>query len=167
MEYNDCGKIVQTHGIKGEVKVKTDSSFVDERFKVGATLYIKSNKGYKPLVVKSHRSMLNYELVSFEGLESIDDVMPYLSKILYAEKDKNLLKENEHFYSDLIDLNVSYFNNIVGKVIRIDALPQCDYLIIKLEKDEKEKMVPLLDEFIDSIDDENKVIYITDMEGLL
>ena len=56
---------------------------------------------------------------------------------------------------------------IVGKIIRIDALPQCDYLIVKLNNDEKEKMVPLLDEFIDEIDDDKKIIYITDMEGLL
>lgn len=167
MEYNDCGKIVQTHGVKGEVKVKSDSSFINERFKEGSTLYIKSNNTYKPLIVKSHRSMLNYELVSFEGINSIDDAMPYINKVLYAEKDRSLLGENEHFYSDLIGLNVYQFGNKQGIVTRIDSLPHCDYLIIKMDSDSKEKMIPLLNEFIDKIDDEKKIIYITDMEGLL
>ena len=167
MEYNDLGKIAQTHGVKGEVKVKTDSSFINERFKEGGTLYIKTGNSYKPLIVKSHRSMLGYELVKFDGIESIDDAMPYLGKTLYAEKNRDLLEEGEHFYSDLIGLTVYQFKKEVGKIIRIDALPQCDYLIVKLNNDEKEKMVPLLDEFIDEIDDDKKIIYITDMEGLL
>ena len=167
MEYNDCGKIVQTHGVKGEVKVKTDSSFIDERFKEGNTLYIKSNNNYKPLIVKSHRTMLNYELVSFEGINSIDDAMPYINKTLYAEKDRNLLSENEHFYSDFIGLNVYQYNKKIGIILRIESLPHCDYLIVKRDTDSKEKMVPLLDEFIDRIDDLNKNIYIVDMEGLL
>ena len=86
---------------------------------------------------------------------------------MYAEKDRNLLGENEHFYSDLIGLNVYQFGNKQGIVTRIDSLPHCDYLIIKMDSDSKEKMIPLLNEFIDKIDDEKKIIYITDMEGLL
>ena len=166
MEYNEVGKIAQTHGLKGEVKVKTNSSIIDKRFKEGATLYIKSNDSYKPLTVKSHRSMLNYELVSFVGLNDINDVMPYLGKVLYGERDKSLLDEGKHFYSDIISMKVIMGGVIKGEVINIIEYPQCDYLIVKT-LDNKEKMVPFIDEFIEKINEEEHSIFITEMEGLL
>ena len=166
MEYNEVGKIAQTHGLKGEVKVKTNSSIIDKRFKEGATLYIKSNDSYKPLTVKSHRSMLNYELVSFVGLEDINDVMPYLGKTLYGERDKNLLDEGKHFYTDIISMKVIQDGIEKGEVIKIVEYPQCDYLIVKTPLN-KEKMIPFLDEFVEEINEEEKRIYITHMEGLL
>ena len=86
MKYNEIGKIAQTHGLKGEVKIKTDSDFIAERFKAGATVYYKEKDNYKELIIKSHRSMLNYELVVFEGLESIELITPYLGKLLYGER---------------------------------------------------------------------------------
>ena len=166
MKYNEIGKIAQTHGLKGEVKIKTDSDFVDKRYEVGATVYYKDKNNYIPLKVKSHRSMLNYELVMFEGLESIEAITPYLNKILYGIRDKNLLDEGEHYYSDLIGMKV-YQNGIIkGTIKEIKEFPQYDYLSV-LDQNNKEKLVPLLEEFILNIDEENGIIEIVDMEGLL
>ena len=166
MEFNEIGKIAQTHGLKGEVKIKTDSDFISERYKVGATVYYKEKENYKPLVIKSHRSMLNYELVLFEGIDSIEKVTPYLGKTLYGERDKNLLDEGEHFYSDLIGMDVYQDGVLKGQVKEIKEYPQYDYLSI-VSLDNKEKLVPLLEEFIEEIDEEKNRITLISMEGLL
>ena len=166
MEFNEIGKIAQTHGLKGEVKIKTDSDFISERYKVGATVYYKEKENYKPLVIKSHRSMFNYELVLFEGIDSIEKVTPYLGKTLYGERDKNLLDEGEHFYSDLIGMDVYQDGVLKGQVKEIKEYPQYDYLSI-VSLDNKEKLVPLLEEFIEEIDEENNRITLISMEGLL
>lgn len=166
MEYNLVGKIAQTHGVKGEVKVKTDTSFIDERFKECSTLYTKDGKNYNPIKILSHRSMNGYELIFFDGYDNMDKSMTLIGKTLYGERDRSLLEENTYFYADYIGLNVSQFNKIVGKVVDIAYQPHSDYLIIRNEKNE-ERLVPLRNEFVEKVDLENKVVYIVDMEGLL
>ncbi len=166
MKYNEIGKIAQTHGLKGEVKIKTDSDFIAERFKAGATVYYKEKDNYKELIIKSHRSMLNYELVVFEGLESIELITPYLGKLLYGERDKKLLEEGSHFYSDFIGMDVYQNGENKGVVKEIREFPQYDYLVITT-KDNKEKLVPLLNEFLKDVDEDNNSITLIEMEGLL
>ena len=166
MEYNEIGKIAQTHGLKGEVKIKTDSDFISERYKEGAKVYYKDKDNYKVLIVKTHRSMLNYELVSFEGINSIEEITPYLGKTLYGERDKNLLEEGKHFYSDLIGMDVYQYGNNVGVIKEIREFPQYDYLVI-MNKDNKERLVPLLEEFIEDIDEDKNIVTLVEMEGLL
>ncbi len=166
MEFNEVGKIAQTHGLKGELKILSDSDFIEERFKEGNTLYIKEKDSYKEIVVKTHRSMHGYELVSFVGYDKIDDTLSLLGKTIYGERDKKLLKNNGHFYTEYIGLNVRQFNKIVGKVKEIVYLPHCDYLVVVNEKG-LEKLVPIREEFIECVLDDEKEIVIVDMEGLL
>jgi len=166
MKYNEIGRIATTHALKGEVKIKTDSSFIDERFKVGASIYIKENNDYKELIVNSHRSMKGYELVSFKGYETIDSVMIFIGKTIYGIKDRNLLTEGENFYSDFINMDVYQFNELKGKVLDIVSYPHQDYFKIE-SVDKKEKLVPLRKEFIEDVDIDNNKLTIVDMEGLL
>ncbi|MCB9498544.1 MAG: 16S rRNA processing protein RimM [Bacillales bacterium] len=165
MEYNLVGKIIKPHALKGEVKIKTDSSFIEERFKEGALLYIKNKESFMPLEVKSHRNMKDYELVSFKGYDTVESLTPLIGSLLYGEKDESLIKNGGHFYSDLIGMHVFQYNVCVGVVKDIVSYPQSDYLLV--QEKEAEKLVPILNEFIDSIDDKEKIIYIVDMEGLL
>ena len=166
MDYVKVGKISQTHALKGELKIKSDSGFKDERFKVGASLFVIENNEYKELKVKSYRTMKDYDLLSFEGYNSIDDVMFMVHKDLYAKYDRSLLEDGEYFYSDLVDLEVYQGEKKVGIVKSLSELPQCKYLIIeKLNK--KEVMIPFLREFILDIDLKEKRIDVVEMEGLI
>ena len=167
MELNYIGKITQTHGLKGELKIKAETDFIDERFDVGAKVYYKDKDEYKELEVKTHRSMQGYELVSFLGFDDIDKVMFLRNKELYAEKDESLLDEDEYFYSDYIGLDVYQFDLLKGKVKDIDeSFPQCDYLVIETLSG-KEKLVPFIDEFISEVDPKNNKLIIENIEGLL
>lgn len=165
MEYNIVGKIIKPHGLKGEVKIKTDSDFIKERFSKSATLFIKSGENYTELTVNTHRSMKDYELVSFIGFDDVDKVIPLSGQTLYGEKSEDLLEGEGHFYSDLVGKEVYQFGKLAGIVTDIEAYPQAYYLVVK--QGDKEKLVPIMNEFIEKIDDEKGIIYIVDMEGLL
>ena len=78
------GKIVNTHSLRGEVKVISSTDFEEERFKKGSKLLItRGNQVIEEVVVESYRSHKNSLLVKFEGIDSINE----------AEKFKNLLRE--------------------------------------------------------------------------
>lgn len=164
MEYNYVGKIITTHGLKGELKIKSESSFINERFKEGSTLYILNKGEYQKMTVASHRSMNGYELVSFLGYDDVDKAQFLRNKDLYGEKDRSILKEGMHFYSDYPGMKVSQYNKIVGEVKEILSFPQADYLSVENDKNEV-RLVPILDEFI--LDVKDNIIYVVDMEGLL
>ena len=64
MKYLEVGKIVSTHGIRGEVKVSITTSFPEERFEKGNTLYILKDNKYLPIVIDTFRVHKNMGLVS-------------------------------------------------------------------------------------------------------
>ena len=66
----NVGKIVNTHGIKGEVRVISRTDFPDERYKKGNSLFLFMPDKDEPieLIVKSHRIHKNFDLLTFEGL---------------------------------------------------------------------------------------------------
>ena len=68
------GKIVNTHSLRGEVKVISSTDFEEERFKIGSKLLItRGNQVIEEVVVESYRSHKNSLLVKFEGIDSINE----------------------------------------------------------------------------------------------
>ena len=75
------GKIVNTHSLKGEIKVISSTDFEEERFKKGSKLLItRGNQLIREVIVESYRKHKNSLLVKFEKIDSIEE----------AEKFKNL-----------------------------------------------------------------------------
>ncbi|MDE5566036.1 MAG: ribosome maturation factor RimM [Anaeroplasmataceae bacterium] len=162
MKYYRCGKIMTTHGIKGDLKVLSTSDF--NRFKKGSRLYILHQNEYVEVTVKKTSPFGKYLLVSFEGLEDINLVEKYhLNEIYVAEEDRDeQLEEDEFYYDDLIGLPVyNEANEERGVVEAIKSLPQCDYLYLLYNG--KHYYVPFLNEFVLEITDR---IIIHEMEGL-
>ena len=67
MKYLLVGKIIGTHGIKGEVKVKTDSGFKEDRYRKGSVLYAKVDGKMEQICVDSHREHKNLDLIKFNN----------------------------------------------------------------------------------------------------
>jgi len=65
------GKIVNTHGIKGEVRVVSITDFPEERFRPGSVLVIKGIDGLKEFTVESSRKHKNFTLLKFKGIDNI------------------------------------------------------------------------------------------------
>lgn len=162
MKYLEVGKIVTTHGIKGEVKVQVITDNIS-RFEKGNCLYIGENK--EKIIVDSYRIQKNMVLLAFNGITNINDVLKYIDKMLYVDVDE-IRDDEEIYYDDLIDCVVKVDEEEIGTVIDVIEVPQGE--ILKIQKNNgKIALVPYVDEFIIDVDIENKVILIDPIEGLL
>ena len=164
MNYYNVGKIVNTHGIKGEVKIESQTDF--DRFTPGNVLYIEKNRELIEVVVQTHRVHKGFDLVSFIGYDDINSVLPFKGLMIKIDEEhQEELPDGEYYFHDLIGLDVyNQFNTFIGKVIDIMDLPQGEILVVGREH-KKNGLIPFVDEFIiDVLDDR---IIIQEIEGLL
>ena len=165
MEKLKVGKIVGTHALKGEVKVRSDSDFEEERFKKGNILWIETKGDFKEVTIKQVRQHKGNYLVLFEGLEDINLVEPYKQCFIYGEKDDSLLDEDEYYYDDLIGCKVvDEEHHELGKVIDIMNNTRQD--ILRIEGKMK-GLIPYVDAFIKDVDIKNEIIVVNVIEGML
>lgn len=161
MKYNICGKILKTFGLKGEVKVLNSSDF--NRFVKNKELYYLENGIYKELKIKEVKDGSSL-IVSFYGYDDINKVLPLIGYDLYAKREKEDLKDNEYYYSDLIGKDVYNEDGVLrAKVKDVRELPQGKYLLCV--KDGKNKLIPFNEHFIKDVLDDR--IIIIEIEGLL
>ena len=156
--YRYLGKIVNTHGIKGEVRILSDVDFKNIVFKKGFNLYIGSNKIKE--TINTYRVHKNFDMVTFEGINNINDVLKYKGENIYILKDDIGSTITDE---DYIGLSV-YTDKYIGKVTSI-LKGYNDILVI--ENETKKYMVPKLDNFIKNIDFDKKEIYIENIKGLI
>lgn len=159
MNYICIGEIVNTHGIKGELRIISDIEYKDYIFQKGTHLYIGKERIEETIATYRYHKI--YDMVTLEGLQDIDDVIGYKGERVYINRDEfnfpSFLKE------DLIGLDV-VSNGYQGKVTSILKSKAHDILVI--EKENKKHLVPYVDELIENIDFENKKIEVKDMKGL-
>ena len=167
MNYIQIGKIVNTHGLKGEVKVVASTDFKRERYSPKKPVYIYFNDNYIKCYVKSYREHKGADLLTFVGLDHINKVELYKGSDLYSEDTIiNDLKKDEFHIKDILHLEVYQNNLLVGLVDDIREYPQCDYLVVK-KIDGLNSLIPFRDEFVLNVDLDNHRIDIALIEGLL
>lgn len=166
MEYVVIGKILNTFGIKGELKADAYTDFVEERFKKDSTVYI--GEEHVPFVMRSYRMHKGFYLLSFKDVDDINLVEKYKGMLLYkAKSDIHKLKEGEYYFSDLKDLDVYVDDKKIGKVLRVEEGIAANNLRVLKDEDRKEYLVPFLPVFIRNVDLDEKRIDVIQMEGLL
>ncbi|NLA77064.1 MAG: 16S rRNA processing protein RimM, partial [Clostridiales bacterium] len=103
-QYLEVGKIVGTHGIKGEVRVQPwcDSPEFIRQFK---TLYY-SPDGASPVKVLSCRPHGNVAIILLDGVGTVEEAAALRSKLLYMNRDDAKLEKGDYFISDLISCRV-------------------------------------------------------------
>lgn len=151
------GKIVNTFGIKGELKVVSKFEMADKVFKINNIIYI-NNKDYKITNVRFHKN--NY-LVEIDNIKDINKVEYLINNDVYFNKEDLGLKDNEYLVSELIDYKVISNNKDIGIVTDYD-----DNKINPLIKVNNKFYIPL-NGFYERIDKNNKIIYVKDVSGLL
>ena len=163
MEYIHIGKILNTHGIKGELKVEVYTDFVDERFRKDSFIYIGDE--HEKVTVKSFRFHNGFMLLLLKDLEDINLVLKYKNRIIYKSNDDIKPCIDGYYFRDLKDLEVFVDDKKVGKVLFAQSGTCCNYLRIKTN--DKESLVPINNVFIKNVDLDKKRIDIINMEGLL
>ena len=159
--YIKIGELVNTHGIKGEVRIISDFKYKEEVFKIKNNLYIGKNK--EKLVINSYRKHKIFDMVTFVGLNNINDVLIYKGENVFIKKDE--INIDGYFDEDLIGIDAYSNDTYIGKITGILKGVKNDNLII--ENNKIKNLVPNIPEFIEKIDLQNKKLYIKEIEGLL
>jgi len=167
MEYIAIGTITNTHGIRGALKVKTDSDFKEERYSKGNILYIKFKNEYRQVTVNSYFSKGSLDVVTFDELNTIEEAEIYKGSTLYVEDSNRQKLGKDTFYFDmLIGLDVYQANQLVGKVKAIMQVPQGEMLRVERDND-KDALVPFSKQFVTKVSLDEQRIDVIDLEGLL
>lgn len=165
MDKVKVGKIVGTHALKGELKIRSNSDFADERFKKGNSLYIRYQKNDIELEIVSSRFHKNNYLVAFKDHQDINLVEKYVGSFIYGLKDETLLQDDEYFYDDLIGLTVISNDKVIGTVSSIYNNGRHD--VLNVDYHGKKVAIPYVDAFIDEVNLDNKTIKVQLIKGLI
>lgn len=151
------GKLVNTHGLKGEVRIISNFKYKNEVFKKGNILYINNDK----LIIKSYRPHKNFDMLTFENINDINEVLKYKGTKIYINPGEYNFSGpvNETLYG----LKVYNNNQMIGTLKSIENTNHQELFVIK--KGDKEYLVPYVDEFIDKITKDG--IYLKLIKGLI
>lgn len=150
------GDLVGTHGIKGEVKIISNFKYKNEVFKKGSVIYIKD----KEYIITSHRLHKKYDLLMLEGINDINEVLPLKNSEVFINREdytfSGILNE------DLYGKKVYNYDKYIGILDNIIENPSQELLVVK--NNEKEYLIPYVDEFIEKIDED---IHLKLIKGLI
>ena len=155
------GKIINTHGIKGELKVEP-YTFDNKRFSKLKSVYVGND--LKEFLIKKVR-VNNFVYITFEGFENINDVLNLKGLEIYIKDEDRLgLEEDQYYISDIIGKKVyDTEDNYIGILKNVLEYPANDIFII--ESDDKSiYQIPAVKEFIKKID---SIITIKLIEGMI
>ncbi|MFV0560512.1 MAG: ribosome maturation factor RimM [Enterococcus sp.] len=168
-EYFNVGKIVNTQGLRGEVRVISTTDFPEERYKKGAKLTLfQEGKAPLELTVTSHRKHKNFDLLTFEGHPSINDVEKYRDGILkVSEEALSELAEDEFYYHEIIGLTVvDETDTAIGKVKEILSPGANDVWVVQ-RPNKKDLLLPYIESVVQEIDLDAGMVYVEIPEGLI
>lgn len=154
------GKIVSTHGIKGEIRILSDFPFKDKVFVVGNKLIIDD----KEYVIKSYRVHKNFDMVTLNDYHNINEVLFLMKKSVYFDKDSLNLSDSEVLDEELITYEVLTNDGKKG-IIKEIFMASANNKIIRVMLD-KEYLIPVNSPMLEKIDKKNKCIVINIIEGM-
>lgn len=163
MEYLCIGKIVNTHGIKGEVRLLSEFKFKNKVFVNDFVIYIGKDKVKE--IINSYRPHKQFDMITIKGITNINDVLKYKGSKVYILKEDLILDIDEYLDEDLINFSVFMNEELKGKVVRIKKDTYQKQLIVN--KEGKEYLVPLIYGIIKNINLKDGIITLENISGLL
>ena len=163
MSYVYIGKIVNTHGLKGEVRLLSNFKYKSRVFIPSTTIFIGKNKVSE--TITTYRKHKQFDMICLKGYNDINEVLKYKGERVYVTRDTLNLKEDEYLDADLIGLDVLVDDKVIGKVNKVDKYPSSDIILVKGQT--KNYMIPYVKDFIKEINLTKKVIIINNIKGLI
>ncbi|WP_066453974.1 ribosome maturation factor RimM [Anaerotruncus rubiinfantis] len=163
-QFLECGKIVTTHGIKGEVRVQPwcDGPDFLTDFE---TLYF--DRGEKPFTVERARAHKNVVVLKIAGVDTVEDAVKLRSRTVYVNRDDVELAEGESFVQDLIGCVVTDIDTgaAYGEIYDVMQTGANDVYCLKDEKG-TERLVPAIPSVVLERDLDAGIVKIRPLEGL-
>ncbi len=164
------GKIVNTHGIRGEIKIWPQTDFPDIRFRKGSRLVLFQPEGAARMSVEieAARQHKNVYIVKLKGLDSIDDVEKYKGWMLKVTEDQLVdLPDDQYYYHEIIGCHVvTDQGEELGTITDILTTGANDVWVVERPK-RKPVLIPVIDDVLLGVDVPNKQVRIHLMEGML
>ena len=162
----EIGKIVNTHGLRGEVKVVPWTDSPDDFYDVSYA-YIKNKNEYKKLTIDGVKFQKNNVIVKFKEYNDINEILPFKNAVLYADRnDLGELPEGVYYIVDLIGLKVyTEDDEYIGEIADVFNAGASDIYDVKREG-KKNLLLPVIDEVVKSVDIENGRVTVNVMDGL-
>lgn len=163
--YLECGKIVNTHGVKGAVKVENrcDTPKVLAALK---RVFLESGGAFSETRVISASVMGGMVIMTLEGVSDMDAAMLLKNRIIYAAREDIPIEEGAYFLADLEGLDVidADSGKVYGKLREVINRGASDIYVVDTASGER--MMPAVKEFVKKIDIE-KGVFVSPIPGML
>ena len=155
----EAGKIINTQGLQGEVKVQAWADSAEELLS-----YTRFVAGNEELKVERSRVQKGFLYLRFEDKNTIEDVIPLKGKVLHIYREDLVLPEGVHLLTDIIGSRVvDEEGNDIGIVEDILERPAANVYVIR---GDREILVPSVPEFIKKVDTDEKIVTVRLIEGM-
>ena len=161
------GIVINTHGIRGEVKLWPTTDDVN-RFHKGLVLYLDAKEGAKQVTVSSVKNFKNLVILKFEGIDSINDIERYKGCDLYVSREDAIpLAEGEYYVCDLVGCDVVEEDGTrVGTLTDVMTTGANDVYVVTTDA-KKEVLLPVIPDCIKKVDIAAKTVTVYLMPGLM
>ena len=158
-EYLECGEIVNTHGVRGEVKI---SPWCDSPgFLLGFRRLFADGREYKLLSARIQKDMV---IARLEGIDDINQAMLLKGKTVCIARADASLPDGSYFLSDAIGIDVyNADGSFIGKLTDFIELPGNRVFVVS---GETEHLIPDVSEFIRNVDIEGGRMTVALIDGM-
>ena len=163
-EFLECGKIINTHGCHGDVKLESWCN-TPQALASMKNVYLKKGEEYTKLKVKKASVFKQFVIATLDGIDDMDQAMALKETVLYAKRADFKLKKGEYFIADIIGIDVFDIDtdHKYGTLKEVINRGSSDIYVIDTESGER--MIPAVDEFVKKVD-VNKGIFLKPIEGM-
>jgi len=168
MNYFNVGKIVNTQGLQGEMRVLSVTDFAEERFKKGnkLALFDKKDQFVMDVEIASHRKVKNFDIIKFKGMYHINDIEKFRDfSLKVREEDLTDLEDGEFYYHEIIGLEV-YENDVLLGTIKEILQPGANDVWVVKRKGKRDLLLPYIPPVVLGIDIEQGRVDVEIPEGL-
>ena len=162
-QFLEAGKIVNTHGIRGEVKIMpyTDTPDLLAEFD---RLFI--GKDRQELFIEHSRVFKNMVIAKIEGVNTPEEAEKLRNKMLFMHRDDLELDDDTYFIQDLIGMEVRDADSgfVYGKIDDVMQTGANDVYVVK--GNDREYLIPAIADVIVSTDIDSDIMTIHALEGL-
>ena len=156
------GRIVNTHGIKGELRILSNFERKERVFKPNATIYIGKEKQEK--IISTYRHHKQFEMITLERYTNINEVLKYKDQNVYVKRMTLELKPEEYLYEDLLDMEIIENQKVLGKIK--DIVYNKANILLYIEG-EKNFYIPLNEEYVKEVNLETKEVKVVGGSNLI
>ncbi len=164
-QFLECGKIVNTHGVRGGIKLESWCNTPKDLASL-KKVFLKKGADYVAHKVIRGSVFKQFVLMELEGINSIDAATLLKGTIVYADRDDIHIDEDDFFIADIIGLPVIDLESgeEIGKLSDVLNLGASD--LYEINTKSGKKLIPAVPEFIKEIDLE-RGIFVSLIEGML